>query len=132
MWVVAALTRQFSEGMLGPSLFGLDFKTTVLVVVLFNIVMCAPPAWLATNGPRTGMRQMVQARYGMGFVPAMVISLANCMTLLGYLSLTTILGGQCLSLASDSSMSWTVGIVVVALIGVFVSEQGRKGTGKHG
>ncbi|KAL1407679.1 hypothetical protein Q8F55_007112 [Vanrija albida] len=111
----------FSEGMLGPALFGLDFKATVLVVVLFNIVMCAPPAWLATNGPRTGMRQMVQARYAMGFVPAMVISLANCLTLLGYLSLTTILGGQCLSLASDSSMSWTVGIVVVALIGVCLS-----------
>lgn len=112
---------QFSEGMMGPAVFGLDLRTSVIVIVLLNASMCIPPALLATNGPRTGMRQMVQARYAMGYVPVMVIGFANCLTFIGFLSLMTILGGQCLSLASDSEMSWTVGIVVVSIIGLLVS-----------
>jgi purine-cytosine permease-like protein len=112
--------------MLGPAAFGLDLRTSVLVIVFFNAVMCLPPAWLATNGPRTGMRQMVQARYGMGYVPVMLIGLANCLTLLGFLALMTILGGQCLSLASGSEMSWNVGIAVVSIIGLLVSVESRR------
>lgn len=108
--------------MLGPAGFGLDLKASVLVIVLFNAVMCVPPAWLATNGPRTGMRQMVQARYALGYVPAMLIGLANCTTFIGFLSLMSILGGQCLSIASEDKMTWTVGIVVVAIIGVIVGQ----------
>jgi len=59
---------QFSEGMIGPSLFALDFKTSVLCIVFFTAISCVPPAYLATNGPKTGMRQMVQARFALGCV----------------------------------------------------------------
>lgn len=111
----------FSEGMTGPGIFALDLKTSVGVILGFNAVMCIFPAYVATNGPKTGMRQMIQARYGMGYFGAMVIGLANVLTLLGYLSLTSILGGQCLSMASGSDMSWTVGIIVLAVIGLCMS-----------
>ncbi|KLT45343.1 putative cytosine-purine permease [Cutaneotrichosporon oleaginosum] len=111
----------FSEGMIGILKFRLDFKSAVLVIVIFTFVMCLPAAWLATNGPRTGMRQMVQARYAMGYFPTIIIGLANCITFVGYLSLQSILGGQCLSIASEADMSWTVGIVVVTVICVCLS-----------
>jgi purine-cytosine permease-like protein len=52
--------------MLGPALFGLDLKTSVLCIVFFTAMSCGPVAYLATNGPKTGMRQMVQARYALG------------------------------------------------------------------
>lgn len=52
--------------MLGPAFFGLDFKATVLCIVFFTAASCVPVAYLATNGPRTGMRTMVQARYAVG------------------------------------------------------------------
>lgn len=116
----------FSEGMTGPGLFGLDFKTSAGVILGFNAVMCIFPAYVATNGPKTGMRQMIQARYGMGYFGAMLIGLANVLTLLGYLALISILGGQCLSMASGSDMSWTVGIIVLAIIGLPVSFIGLK------
>ncbi|GMK55769.1 hypothetical protein CspeluHIS016_0208250 [Cutaneotrichosporon spelunceum] len=111
----------FSEGMVGVLKFNLDFQATVLVIVIFTLVMCLPAAWLATNGPRTGMRQMVQARYAMGYIPTMVIGGANCLTFIGYLSLQSILGGQCLSIASEAGMTWTVGIVVITVICVCLS-----------
>lgn len=107
--------------MLGPQL-GLDFRASALIIVFFTLVCAIPPAWLTTCGPGTGMRQMVQARYGMGYFPTMVIGLANCFTLLGFMSLTTILGGQCLSLSSGGNMSWDVGIAVVCVIGLCVSD----------
>ena len=112
---------QFSEGMLGPSLFELDLKTSILCIVFFTAVSCIPPAYCATNGPRTGMRQMVSARYALGYWPALVCGFLNCLQFIGFMSLTVILGGQSLSLASSSEMSWTVGIIVVSIISLLVS-----------
>lgn len=67
--LIAALTVcQFSEGVIGPALFGLDWKTSCLCIVFFTAASALPVAYCATNGPKTGMRQMVQARYGMGWV----------------------------------------------------------------
>jgi purine-cytosine permease-like protein len=100
--------------------FALDFRTTVICIVLFTAACCVPPAYLATNGPKTGMRQLVQGRYAFGYYPGMIFGLFNCASFLGFLSLTVILGGQCLSLASGQGMSWTVGIVVVAIIALLV------------
>jgi hypothetical protein len=111
----------FSEGMVGVLRFHLDFKSCALVIIIFTFVMCIPASWLATHGPRTGMRQMVQARYSMGYYPTMIIGGANCLTFIGYLALQSILGGQCLSIASEADMTWTVGIVVVTVICVCVS-----------
>lgn len=118
-WNTNILT--FSEGMLGPTLFGLDFKASVLCIVFFTAVSTFPPAYLASLGPKTGMRQMVQARYGLGWIPAIIIGLVNCISQIGFLALTVILGGQSLSLASGGSMSWTVGIVVAAIISLLLS-----------
>lgn len=107
--------------MLGPSLFGLDLKTSILCIIFFTAVSCIPPAYCATNGPRTGMRQMVQARYALGYWPALVCGFLNCLQFIGFMSLTVILGGQSLALASSSEMSWTVGIIVVSIISLLVS-----------
>lgn len=60
-------------------------------------------------------------RFGFGYFPAMIFSLLNCATMIGFLSLNAILGGQLLSLASDSTMSWNVGIAVVGIISLIVS-----------
>jgi purine-cytosine permease-like protein len=119
-YVDQGLTKQFSEGMIGPTLFGLDWKASALCIVFFNALSSIPPAYLASNGPQTGMRQMVQARYALGWVSGLIIGLVNCISQMGFLSLTVILGGQSLSLASGSSMSWTVGIVIAAIISLLV------------
>lgn len=40
--------------------------------------------------------------------------------MIGFMALTAILAGQCLALASNSTMSWDVGIVIAALIALIV------------
>jgi len=109
--------------MLGPSLFALDLKTSILCIIFFTAISCIPPAYCAMNGPRTGMRQMVQARYALGYWPALICGFLNCLQFIGFMSLTVILGGQSLSLASKSEMSWTVGIIVVSIMSLLVSGQ---------
>lgn len=56
----------FSAGVLGPNLFGLDFNSSVWIIVVFNIFSAIPVAYFATFGPLLGMRQMVQTRYSFG------------------------------------------------------------------
>ncbi|OCF38120.1 cytosine-purine permease [Kwoniella heveanensis CBS 569] len=116
----------FSEGVIGPALFGLNWKASASCIVLFTLASGIPVAYCATNGPKTGMRQMVQARYGLGYFPAMIFGLINCATMIGFMSLTAILAGQCLSLASNSTMSYDVGIVIAALIALILSFVGLR------
>lgn len=55
-------------GILGTLSFGLSLRDASLVIVFVNLVCTAAPAFLATLGPRTGMRQMIQARFSFGLV----------------------------------------------------------------
>ena len=50
------------------------------------------------------------------YYPALICGFLNCLQFIGFMSLTVILGGQSLSLASSSSLSWTVGIIVVSIV----------------
>lgn len=41
-------------GTLGPVLFGLTLRDSVLTILLFNIFSCAGPAYFAIFGPKLG------------------------------------------------------------------------------
>ncbi|KZV82414.1 NCS cytosine-purine permease [Exidia glandulosa HHB12029] len=120
-----------SAGTLGPLVFGLSFRDTALCILGFNIIGCALPAYFSTFGPKLGLRQMVHARYSFGFFGAILPAFLNLATMMGYLILSCILGGSTLSSASVSfdptvgeragGISWDVGIVIVAIISLFVS-----------
>lgn len=51
--------------MLGP-VYGLGIRDCALVILFFTLLTTFAPAYLATLGPKTGMRQMIQARYSWG------------------------------------------------------------------
>ena len=53
-------------GMLGPAVYELSLRDSALVILFFCLLSTAAPAGLAVLGPKTGMRQMVQARYSFG------------------------------------------------------------------
>jgi cytosine/uracil/thiamine/allantoin permease len=53
-------------GLLGPSVYGMGLRDSALVILFFTLLCTVAPAYLATLGPKTGMRQMVQARYSFG------------------------------------------------------------------
>lgn len=58
----------------------------------------------------------VIARYFMGYWPAKLITILNIIIMVGYGTISCILGGQILSAVSGGSMTVIVGIVIIALI----------------
>lgn len=117
----------FSSGTLGPLAFGLSARDSCLVILFFNLLCAIPPSYLATWGPKLGLRQMVQARYSFGYFGVIVPCVLNLITMIGFTTLNVILGGQTLASArSDGNLSWTVGIVIISLISLLFSFCGYK------
>jgi hypothetical protein len=94
-----------------------------------------PEAWHAPDGPLT-IHVRVSAAASRhpaftrspalplriySFFPVIAPAICNACTALGFTSLNAILAGQTLSLSSKGGLSWSVGIVVVSLIGLLVS-----------
>ncbi|PCH44946.1 hypothetical protein WOLCODRAFT_139341 [Wolfiporia cocos MD-104 SS10] len=116
----------FSAGTLGPAVYGLGLRDTCLVILFFNLLCSALPAYFSTWGPKLGLRQMCQARYSFGYFGVIIASVINLATLCGYCILNCILGGQTLSSISGGNLSWSVGIVIIAVISLLVSFCGYK------
>lgn len=64
---------------------------------------------------------MIHARFSFGYIGASIVSALNIVVFMGFLILNVILGGQTLASASNGSLSWDVGIVIIAIISLFVS-----------
>ncbi|KAI0360560.1 cytosine-purine permease [Trametes cingulata] len=111
----------FSAGTLGPAVFGLGLRDSCLVILFFNLLCSALPSYFGTWGPKLGLRQMCQARYSFGYYGVIVPSIFNLCSMMGFCILNCILGGQTLSSISDGRLSWSVGIVVISIISLFVS-----------
>lgn len=53
-------------GLMGPKYYDLSFRDSILIIIFILLLTTLAPAFLATLGPKTGMRQMVQARFSFG------------------------------------------------------------------
>ncbi|KAF8337621.1 cytosine-purine permease [Cantharellus anzutake] len=115
-----------STGTLGPIFFGLGLRDSALVILFMNAACCVIPAYFSTFGPITGLRQMIFARYSLGYIGAVIISCVNIVVFMGFLILNCILGGQSLASASNGNLSWNVGIVIIALISLLLTFSGYK------
>ncbi|KAG5936660.1 hypothetical protein E4U59_004885 [Claviceps monticola] len=111
-------------GMLGPLAYNLSFRNSVLVILFFNLLVTIAPGIMATFGPKTGMRQMIHARYSFGRYLITVPVLLNLATLTGFNAIICVVGGQCLSAISSGSITPSVGIVIIAIISLLVSFAG--------
>lgn len=112
-------------GMLGPAVFYLGFTDAALCAVFGMLLGCLPVAYIATFGPRSGLRSLVIARFGMGWWPAKIIVVLNVVVLLGYSLIDAVVAGQILSAVStDGSLSVVVGIIIVAIITLVITTFG--------
>ncbi|GJE93171.1 NCS cytosine-purine permease [Phanerochaete sordida] len=116
----------FSAGSLGPAVFGLGLRDSCLVILFFNLLASLLPAYLTTWGPRLGLRQMCLSRYSFGFFGVIVPSIFNLASMCGFCILNAILGGQTLASVSGGNLSWSVGIVIVSVVSLFISFCGLK------
>ncbi|PNP46164.1 hypothetical protein TGAM01_v200247 [Trichoderma gamsii] len=108
-------------GMLGPLSYNLSLRDSSLVILFFCMLSTVPPAFLAILGPKTGMRQMIQARYSFGRYIVSLPVLLNLASMTGFTVIICITGGQCISAISDGRVSINVGIVIIAVLSLFVS-----------
>ncbi|TFK47512.1 NCS cytosine-purine permease [Heliocybe sulcata] len=116
----------FSAGTLGPVVYGLSLRDSCLVILFFNLLCAALPAYLTTWGPKLGLRQMCQARYSFGYYGVILPSILNLIGMTGFCILNGILGGQTISAVSDGRVSWSVGIVVITVVSLLISFCGYK------
>ncbi|PNY24594.1 Purine-cytosine permease FCY22 [Tolypocladium capitatum] len=113
-------------GMLGPSVYGLSLRDSALVILFFCLLSTLAPGFLAVLGPKTGMRQMIQARYSFGCYLVSVPVLLNLATLTGFTVIICVVGGQCLSAVSEGGLTPNAGIIIIALLSLLVSFAGFK------
>lgn len=106
--------------------YRLSLLAASLTILFFSLLCTIPVAYLATIGPKTGMRQMIQARYSFGYYLVCVPVLLNLATLTGFCIIDSVIGGQTLSAITGGSLTPTVGIVIVALLGMIVCFFGFK------
>lgn len=64
--------------MLGPLVFELGLRDSSLIIIFFILLTTIPPAFMGLGGPKTGMRQMIQARYAFGWVVNLSSDLCGC------------------------------------------------------
>ncbi|KAH7073984.1 permease for cytosine/purines, uracil, thiamine, allantoin-domain-containing protein [Paraphoma chrysanthemicola] len=109
-------------GMVGTKSFGLSLRDASLVILFFTLISTVPVAFFCTWGPKTGMRQLVQARFAFGKYFVSVLVLLNLATLTGFCVVDSIIGGQALSaVKSGETISATVGIVIIALLALIIA-----------
>lgn len=115
-----------STGMSGTLSFGLSLRDTALVALFFGLLCALVPAYITTWGPKTGLRQMIQARHVYGVYGTCVPVLFNLATVTGFVTIGAIIGAQALSAVSSGAFSINAGIVVLAIINFIVTFCGNK------
>ncbi|BGP48622.1 hypothetical protein JCM10450v2_004498 [Rhodotorula kratochvilovae] len=122
IWMTMNMTIAcFSTGTLGPLYFELSMRDSFLIIAFCNLFSCGIPAYVATFGPRLGMRTMGIARYSYGYYPAILPALLNLISFIGFCAVNAIVAGQVLAAVNPGHLSINAGIVIVAIISMLIS-----------
>ncbi|KAK8858730.1 hypothetical protein IAR55_002959 [Kwoniella newhampshirensis] len=115
-WSVNMVVSTVPIGLLAQAYYTLTFQMAVTCIVVFNIIGAASTAFIATLGPKTGLRTMVISRYSMGYVGGSIFAVLNILTQLGFSATAVILGGQTLTNVSNDKLPLEASIVIVGLL----------------
>ena len=77
--------------LLAQGFFFLSFKSAMAAIVAFTAVGAACCGFIATLGPKTGLRTMVISRYSVGFAGGTIFAILNILTQLVNASLSILL-----------------------------------------
>lgn len=101
---------------LGPLLFGLSFQASISSAIVGTFLGTLIAGYGSIMGPRSGLRQMVGARFQFGWWPAKFVALLNFLTLLGWSVVNCVFGGQILASISNNKVPLEVGITIITVI----------------
>ncbi|KAH6605496.1 nucleoside transporter [Trichoderma cornu-damae] len=121
LWASGTMnTSCFATGFLGAE-FGLSLKQAILVSIFGSILGGAITGYCATFGAATGLRQISVSRYSFGWWPNKLIALLNSIQQMGWAAVSCITGGLALTAVSDGHVSLILGIVILAVVALFIS-----------
>ncbi|CCE64907.1 hypothetical protein TPHA_0J00840 [Tetrapisispora phaffii CBS 4417] len=104
MWFSANMVLPaYALGALGPLVFGLNFGTSVLVIIFFNMLGLLSVAYFSLFGIELGLRQMVLSRYLLGNVTARIFATINTIACVGWGIVNTVAAAQLLNLVNSGS-----------------------------
>ncbi|KAA8917004.1 hypothetical protein TRICI_000844 [Trichomonascus ciferrii] len=106
---------------LGPLVFNLGFKDAVVAGTVGSFIGTGVCAYGSMMGPRSGLRQMVGARFQFGWWPAKILALLNVLTLLGWSVVNCVFGGGILTSLSDNKVPIEVGIVIISVVSLSIA-----------
>ncbi|KAF8003389.1 hypothetical protein HF325_002634 [Metschnikowia pulcherrima] len=101
---------------LGPMLFGLGLKKTLIAGMLGQFFGCLAAAYCSLMGPRSGCRQMVTARFLFGWWTVKFVAFIGIVGGVGWSVVNCIAGGQILSSVSDGRLPLVASIVILAAL----------------
>ncbi|CCD25250.1 cytosine permease NDAI_0E04330 [Naumovozyma dairenensis CBS 421] len=104
MWFSANLViAAYALGGLGPLVYGLNFGTSVLVIVFFNILGLLSVAFFSVFGAEFGLRQMILSRFLLGNITARVFAVINSVACVGWGVVNTLASAQLLNMVNHTS-----------------------------
>lgn len=96
-WSTNFVLSAYAVGVLGPLVFGINFGTSVLTVVFFNILGAIPVAFCSVFGSEFGLRQMILSRVLLGSITGRFFSFINCIACCGWAALNTLVSAELLN-----------------------------------
>ncbi|KAG0660093.1 purine-cytosine permease [Maudiozyma exigua] len=104
MWFSANMViAAYALGGLGPMIYQLNFGTSVLVIIFFNILGLLPVAYFSIFGCELGLRQMVLSRFLLGNLTARIFALINVVACVGWGVVNTVVSAQLLNMVNHTS-----------------------------
>ncbi|QLG73859.1 hypothetical protein HG535_0F03700 [Zygotorulaspora mrakii] len=102
MWFSANMViAAYSLGALGPLVFSLNFGTSVLTIVFFNLLGLVSVAFFSIFGAEFGLRQMVLSRFLLGNLTARAFAFINVIACVGWGVVNTIVSAQLLHMINS-------------------------------
>lgn len=111
----------YALGVLGVTLFGLDFWSAFLVIIFFNLLGSLAPAFFSTFGPHLGLRQMILSRYWFGYFGVRVCAFFNILACIGWTAVNTIVSAQMLHTVNNGKLPPWAGVLIITLLTIVVT-----------
>ncbi|KAF8555047.1 cytosine-purine permease [Imleria badia] len=114
-WSVNMVLTTIPVGVLAQYAFTLTLPHAVATIFCFAALGSVATAFIATLGPRTGLRTMIISRYSSGYLGGTFFSVLNIITQLGFATTAVILGGQTLSSINANTLPLVGGIIIIGI-----------------
>lgn len=127
LWLSAAGgLSSMSSYFLGPLLFELSFRQSLVSGLVSMMIGCLVAAYCSIMGPQSGCRQMVTARFLFGWWFVKLVALAAIVGVMGWSVVNCVVGGEMLASISEDKIPLWVGIIIVTACSFLVATFGIK------